>query len=130
VGELSVRAVHVAPLVVELHDLGHLVIEQAVQRAAAGGAVGQLAALSAPHPAVRPHLFELELTAGAGEAPAGVGGGVEQFQEGLLGGRIDSERDLATQPQRPFPSTSINLTAISLSASPRRTASARAASSS
>ena len=129
-GELSVRAVHVAPLVVERHDLGYLVVEQAVQRTASRGAVSQLAALSAPHPAVGPHLFELELTASAGEAPAGIGGGVEQFQEGLFGGRIHSERDLATQPQRPFPSTSISVTAISLSASPRRSASDRAASSS
>jgi hypothetical protein len=36
------RAVDLAPLVVEGHDLGHLVVEQAVHGTAARTAVGQL----------------------------------------------------------------------------------------
>ncbi len=47
-------AVHLAPLVVQRHDLGHLVLEQTMHRAAPGPAVGQLAERSVLDPAPGP----------------------------------------------------------------------------
>src|SRR4029453_246777 len=55
---------------------------------------------------------------------------LKQVQQPGLGGLIHPGRDPATQPQRPFPSTSTSRTASSWSASPSRAASARAASNS
>jgi hypothetical protein len=130
VGELSVRAVDVTPLVVERHDLGHLVVEQAVHGAAARRLVVEGPDAAPAHPAIGAGLAEIELRARPAKAPAGVGGSLEQVEQRLLGGRVDTGGDVATQPQCPFPSTSMSFTAISLSASPRRAASARAASSS
>jgi hypothetical protein len=62
--------------------------------------------------------------------PAVGHGPVDQVQQLVLGGRRNTQRDPATQPQRPFPSASINLTPISFSASVNRAISARAAASS
>jgi hypothetical protein len=99
VGELAVRAVDLAPLVVERHDLGHLVLEQAVHGTAAGAPVGQLAGRSPVEPAVGPHLAEFQLSTRSPPAPAGISGFVEQAEQGRLGGLVDSARDPATQPQ-------------------------------
>jgi len=52
---------------------------------------------------------------------------VDQTQQLVLGGRVDAARDPATQPQRSFPSASINRTPISFNASESRTISALAA---
>lgn len=129
-GELSMGTVDVAPAAVEVDDRLDLVIEQSVHRVAAGGLVLELAGAAALHPAVGPQLAEVELPARPPEAPARRGSVVDQPKERLFGGRVDPGRDSATQPQRPFPSTSISCTAISFRASPSRAASARAASSS
>jgi hypothetical protein len=72
------RAVDLAPLVVERHDLGHLVLEQTVHGTAAGATVGQLAGRSPVGPAVGPDLAELQLPTRSPPAPAGVGGRIEQ----------------------------------------------------
>lgn len=55
---------------------------------------------------------------------------VDQVQQLELGGLINSAGDPATQPERSFPSASINRTPISLSASDSRAISALAAASS
>ena len=75
-------------------------------------------------------LAELEDTAGAADGPAGIERLVNQVQQPGLGGRVDPVRDPATQPQPPFPSTIVSLTASSLHASDNRAISALAASSS
>src|SRR5204863_6180384 len=113
-GEVAMRAADLARLVVQRHDLGHLVVEETVHRVGPGPAVGQLSGGAALGPPPRPTLAELQLTAGAPERPAGLDGVGEQVQQVGLGGLVDAGGDSATQPQRPFPSTSINLTAISL----------------
>src|SRR5437867_2584375 len=61
VGELAMRAVHVAPLVIEGDDLGHLVGHQAVHRTATRRPVGQLAGGSTLDPPVGAALAQLEL---------------------------------------------------------------------
>ena len=129
-GELAVRAVDLAPLVVEPDDLGHLLGQQPMHGLSAGSSVGELAVGPALAPAVGPDLTQLQLPARPPEAPALVGGLGDEVEQSFLGDRVDTSGDPATQPQRPFPSTSMSLTAISLRASPRRSASARAASSS
>lgn len=79
---------------------------------------------------MRADLAEFELMAGAAHRPPGIDRVVKQAEQPGLGGRVDPVRDPATQPQRPFPSTRVNRTAISLSASDSRAFSALAAASS
>ncbi len=97
--QLAMGAVDLAPLVVERHDLGHLVIEQAVHGAGPGASVGQLAEFTALGPAVGTNLAELPLPTGSPPAPAGIGGRIEQIEQAGLGGLVHSARDPATQPQ-------------------------------
>ena len=73
---------------------------------------------------------ELEVVAGAAQRPAGIECLVEQVEQPGFGGRVDTAWDLATQPQPPFPCTSMSLTAISLTVSESRATSALASSSS
>jgi hypothetical protein len=96
------RAVDLAPLVIESHDLGHLVIEQAVRRVAARRPVDQLAGRSTLLPPPGPQLTELEFPARTPMSPAGVDRVVQEAQQGHLGDLIDTVRDSATQPQRPL----------------------------
>src|SRR4051794_40246368 len=124
------RAVDLAPLLEHRQDLRGLAGEQAVHRPATGPLVGQGAALGALGPAVRPDPTELEDLGGAGRGPALGDGLAQQTEQGLLGGRVDSAWDSATQPQGPFPSISINLTASSFTVSDNRAISAFAASNS
>jgi hypothetical protein len=44
------------------------------------------------HPPVRSPLGEIELTAGAGNAPSRVPGGIDELEEGLLRGHPDTAR--------------------------------------
>lgn len=128
--QLAVGAVHLSPLVVQRHDLGHLVVQQAVNGGAARRAVGQLAVRPAGGPPMDPQLVQLQLPTCPSQAPPSVEGVVDEVQQRRLGGLVHAAWDSATQPQAPFPSTNMSFTAISLSASPKRAASARAASSS
>ena len=115
---------------IEGDDLGDLIIEEAVHRAATGCTIGELAGGPPVDPAVVADLAQLELVARSPEAPTGVGSVSDEIEQGCLGDLIAAARDSATQPQRSFPSTNINLTAISLGTSPSRATPARAASSS
>jgi hypothetical protein len=101
-------------------DLGRLLRQQAVHRRPAGLAVEQLPTRPTGVPAVRAALGQLQHLAGPAQRPAAVQGLLEQVQQAGLGDRVDSARDPATQPQRPFPSTRVSLTSISLSASDSR----------
>jgi hypothetical protein len=130
VGELAMGAVSLAPLVEQPDDLGDLPVQQPMQGAATRTAVGQLVGGAAAKPPVGPHRAKLQHLAGGTELPAGLHRLLDQLQQTGLGGRIHPRRDPATQPQRPFPSTSSSLTANSLSASPNRVASALACCSS
>jgi hypothetical protein len=130
VGKLAMRAVGLAPRLEQPHDLGDLPVQQAMQRAATRGLVGQLASDAPAQPPVAAQLADLQYLADGPHPPALLQGLLEQVQQPSLGGRVHPRWDLATQSQRPFPSTSTSLTASSLSASPSRAASARAASSS
>ncbi len=96
--------------------------------AATGTTVGQLAERLpwSPAQARRPPGRAPGTLPAASNRPRGI---VEQGEEGRLGGLVNATRDAATQP-RSFPWTTMSLTAISLSVSPRWAASARAASSS
>ena len=123
-------AVDLAPLIEQSQDLGLLLRQDAVHRRAARGLVGEVAASPAGQPAMRPDLPDLQHTACAADRPATGDRVVEQAQQAGLGGRIDTAWDTATQPQPPFPSTSVSFTASSLQASESRAISALACSSS
>lgn len=79
---------------------------------------------------MRADLAEFKFGSDTADRPPLLDGLVEQIEQPGLGGRVDPPRDPATQPQRPFPSTSISLTAISVSASDSRFTSDLASSSS
>ena len=128
--ELAVGPVDLAPLLEQGQDLFCLLRQDAVHRGPAGLGVGELAAGPAGVPAVGPDLPELEDRAGPSDLPARPDGFVDQVEQARLGGRVDAPGDPATQPQPPFPSTSVNFTASSLQASESRAISAFAASSS
>jgi hypothetical protein len=59
VGELAVRAVGLAPLLKQPHDLGDLPVQQAVHRAATRRLVGQLAGGLPAQPPVDAQLADL-----------------------------------------------------------------------
>src|SRR4051812_27714991 len=97
---------------------------------AARRAVIERACLTALAPAPCPALAELQVRACPAVIPAVVDRAVDELQQRVLDGRIDTPRDPAVQSQRPFPSASMSLTPISLSASESLAISARAAISS
>jgi hypothetical protein len=59
VGELAVRAVDLAPLAEQPHDLGDLPVQQAVHRAATGRMVLEFAGGSPAQPPVGTQLADL-----------------------------------------------------------------------
>ena len=97
---------------------------------AAGALVVEGTALPTVQPSVGAAFGELQIVTGPPQRPSGLDSVVEKIEQRSLGGRIDTAWDSATQPQRPFPSTSVSFTAISLSASESRATSALASSSS
>lgn len=97
-GELAVGAVDLAPLVVELDDLGHLLGKQAVHGAAAATTVFQLAIGPALHPAVGPDLVEFEIPAPPPHAPPRLGGVGDEVEQGCRGERVDTS---GTRPLSP-----------------------------
>lgn len=129
VRELAMRAIDLAPFLEQLEDRRLLLGAQTVQRGAGLGVLQAIVRASAAPPP-RPPLVQLEVPAGAAVLPAVGDGPVDQIQQLVLGGRVDSTRDPATQSQRPFPSASINRTPISFSASDSLAISALAAASS
>jgi hypothetical protein len=126
VRELSVRTVDLAPGLEQLQDRGHLLGSETVQRGS-WLAVIQAALIAPAAPPPRPPLIQLEVGAGAAVLPPVGDSAVDQTQQLVLGGRVDAARDPATQPQRSFPSASINRTPISFNASESRAISALAA---
>ena len=128
--ELAMRAVGLAPLVEQGEDLRGLLGEQPVHGCAAGALVVEGTALPTVQPSVGAAFGELQIVTGPPQRPSGLDSVVEKIEQRSLGGRVDTAWDLATQPQRPFPSTSVSLTAISFSASESRATSALASSSS
>ena len=129
-GELAMRPVDLAPLIEQGQDLLRLDAEQPMARRTTRCVVDESAAGPPDQPSVRAPLGQLEPGAGSPQRPARRERLVGQIEQACLGGRVDSGRDTATQPQPSFPSISISLTAISFNASPRRAFSALASSSS
>ena len=102
-----------------------------MHRAPAGPRVVEALTVSdANTPPLQAALGQLQAHARRPGAPPGRLGAHDQIHQRRLRGRIHPARDPATQPQGPFPSTSVNLTAISANAVRRRSISAPAASSS
>jgi hypothetical protein len=130
VSQLAVRPVGLAPLIEQGQNLSGLLRQQPVHRCAAWDLVGELAAGPAGDPAVRANLTELQHPSSRADRPPAVESVIEQVQQAGLGGRVHPVRDPATQPQPPFPSTSVSLIANSLQASDSRATSAFAASNS
>jgi hypothetical protein len=95
VGELAVGPVDLAPLVKQRHDLGDLVGEQPVQRAATRTVVGQLVGGAAAKPPVGTHRAKLQRPAGRTKLPARHHRLLDQVQQAGLGGLIDPRWDPA-----------------------------------
>ena len=129
-GELAVGAVDLAPLLEQRQHLGGFLGQDGVNRGPARCLVGQATAGPAGVPAVGTPLGQPQRGACAAQAPAGPDGVVDQGQQPGLGDRVHPAWDSATQPQPPFPSTNVSLTASSLQASESRATSALACSSS
>jgi hypothetical protein len=91
-----------------------------------GLAVIKTAVITPAAPLPRPALVQLEIGAGAAVISPIGSGLVDQVQQLQFGGRVHSAKDPATQPQRSFPSASINRTPISFNASDNRAISALA----
>ena len=128
--ELTMRAVCQPVLLEDADDQVLLLRRNRVQRAAARRAVLKRPGRAALAPAPRPTLAELQVRACATVIPAAGDRAIDEHEQLVLGGRRHPQRDPATQPQRPFPSASINLTPISFSASVSLAISALAAASS
>jgi len=130
VRELAMRPVDLAPLIEQGEDLLGLLGQDAMHRRPARRGIDEFSAGPAGIPAVRADLTELENTAPPASRPTRLDGLVDQVQKPGLRGRVHPAWDSATQPQPPFPSTSVSFTASSLQASESRSISAFAASSS
>ncbi len=125
------RSVDVAPLVEHRHDLVLLTGSEPVDRAPARHCVVEALTVSdAATPPLQATLGQLQAHARRPGAPPGRLGAHDQLGERRLRGRIHPARDPATAPQGPFPSASVNLTAISANAVRRRSTWAPAASGS
>ena len=129
-GELAVGAVDLAPLLGQVENLLDLLVQQAVDRAAASGPVGKRAGRPAGLSTIDPPLADLQHPAGSLSGEPLGDGLVDQHQQRVLGGGCHTWGDAADQPQRDFPRSSISSIACSLTASPNRCISARAAASS
>ena len=129
-GELAVGAVDLAPLLGQVENLLDLLVQQAVDRAAASGPVGQRAGCPPGLPTIDPPLADLQHPAGSLRGEPLGDGLVDQPQQRVLGGGCHTWGDAADQPQRDFPRSSISSIACSLTASPSRAISARAAANS
>src|SRR5215217_7891118 len=123
-------AVHLAPRLRQLQDLLDLLVQQAVDRATTGGPILKRASHPPDPPAAHPPLGHLQHSAGALHGEPLGDGLVDQLQQRVLGGGGHARRNAADQPQRDFPRSSISSIACSLTASPSRWISARAAASS
>ena len=129
-GKLAMRAVDLAPLDGQLQDRLDLLVQQAMDRAAASGPVGQRPGRPADLPTVDPPLGQLQHPAGRLGGEPLSHGLVDQPHQRLLGGGCHTWGDAADQPQRDFPRSSISSIACSLTASPSLAISARAAATS
>ncbi len=128
--QLSMRAVDLAPLIEQGQDRLDLLSEQTMHRRPARSQVAQPTTLTSSEPTLRTPLGQVEHRARTTKCPPRSQGLVQRIEQAGLGGRIDSVRDPATQPQPPFPSTRVSFTASSLHASDSRATSALACSSS
>ena len=123
------RSVDVAPLVEHRHDLVLLTGGEPVDRAPARHCVVEALTVSdAATPPLQATLGQLQAHARRPGAPPARLGTHDQLHQRRLRGRIHPARDPATAPQGPFPSASVNLTAISANAVRRRSTWAPAAS--
>ncbi len=129
-GQSSMGPVPFAPLVEHRQDRGDLLVEQTVHRDPAGPAVGQLGA--PPRPALHPTAADLQDLAGGPQGPALGQGMVDQGQQAGLPNGVDPGRHRLghRHPEPPIPSSRVNLTANSFTASLSRAISACAPSSS
>lgn len=84
--KLAMRAVDLAPLVEQGQDLGRLGVEQPMHRRPARRLVDQLPHGAPRDSAVRTHLAQPQLVAGAAQRPAGVDRVVKQAQQAVLAG--------------------------------------------
>ena len=128
--ELAMGPVNLAPLIEQGQNVIDLPGQQPVDRSAARSTVRQPIISAAPRPAPQPTLGQIQYRTGLPDRPTVPHGGVDQVEQPGLRGRVNPGRDLATQPQPPFPSTNVNRTASSLHASDSRATSALACSSS
>ncbi len=116
--QLAMRQIDRPPGVEQLHDGGLLVGQKPVDRVAARSTVIE-GALGPPGlPAVGPDAVHSQHRTGPGHGPAFLGGMVDQLEQPRFGGRIDSRRDRAAQPQLDFPRRTANSTAWSITPPP------------
>jgi len=124
------RAVDLPERLEQLEDLRDLPRQQPVHGVPSRRAVLELAEIATRPPAPRAALGEpQDLARRAVREPISQRP-VDQLQQPGLGGRLDTQRDPATQPQRSFPSCNMSRTPISFSASDNLAISASAATSS
>src|SRR6478735_9876779 len=124
------RPIDLGPLLEHRQDLGLLGRQQTMHGRPTRSAVDKVTEPGAQHPPVRPDPAQVQHQRGGGHRPTLANGPVQQLEQPGLGGRVDPAGDAATYPQPPFPSTSINFTAISFTVSDNRAISAFAASNS
>src|SRR5215207_3069466 len=107
------RTVKLAPLLEHREDLGLLPGEQPVDRVAAPGEVLETVPHLAVPPPPGPLTVQLEHAADPGHRPARLHRVVDDAEQHGLGGRVDSRRDRAAQPQAAFPRSAASSMACS-----------------
>jgi hypothetical protein len=128
VRELAVRPVDLTPPGEQRQDRGPFGGQQAVQRRAARGPVGQLAAFPPVLPPGQPGVVDAEPGRRPPRRPPGVHGVVHEIQQAGLDARVHSGRDRAgAQSQCAFPSARWITTACSVTVARSRSISSRAA---
>lgn len=128
--QLAMGEVDGTPGVEQLDDGVLLPGQQPVDGVATRRAILQCARCSPDRPAPRPATVEAENMTSSLCAPALRYGAIDDLQQAGFGGRVDSRRDRAAQPQLDFPRRTASSTAWSITTAPRRSTSARSFASS
>ncbi len=111
--EFPMREINITPRFEEVTDLGFLPFKDAVYRVPTRCAVSETPSVASSLPTPHSATVQLQHRADPAQCPAGVDGVINQTQQTLLDGPVDTGGDWTVQPQLAFPRRAANSMACS-----------------